>query len=243
MGDWIMESKHLRQAVSSAQSNQIRVVFRNIPDRWDWREQSDCKRWLHCYRHPHQRQRHVEYWCRCWHPVSHSPHISKEIKLGGINISIFLFMLVRPTYLTIEQWRIVVHIGYLHSEGAHTLQTGITLIGCLYRDRDKFTIITLTIEDFVSGNLPSLLVHSEFGALLIGLLYNRVFNLQSVGDRNMQDCLMIDTILLKGFLRRCPQHDMQHHRVHPNPRVHWTWAWQLCAKSLEISTRNLSRLA
>lgn len=35
MGGATMESKHLRQAVSSALSNQTRAVFRNIPDHWD----------------------------------------------------------------------------------------------------------------------------------------------------------------------------------------------------------------
>lgn len=146
-------------------------------------------------------------------------------------------MIVLAAYLTIEQWRIVVHIGYFHSERANTLETWITLISCLYSYRDKFTIITLTIEDFICRNFTSFFVHGEFCALLIRLLYNGVFNLK-VGERNMQNCLMIDTIPIMA-LRRCPQHDMQHHRTQPDSTVHWTWAWQLCAKSLEISTRNL----
>lgn len=112
-------------------------------------------------------------------------------------------MKVLLTHLTIEQWRIVVHIGYLHSEGADALKTGITLIGCLHSHRHKFTIITLTIEDFVCRDFTSLFVHGEFCAFLIRLLYNGVFNLTGC-DRNMQNCLMIDTKLIIA-LRRCPQ--------------------------------------
>lgn len=147
-------------------------------------------------------------------------------------------MKVLLIYLTIEQWRIVVHIGYLHSEGADALKTGITLIGCLDSHWDKFTIISLTIEDFVCRNFTSLFVHGEFGAFLIRLLYNGVFNLTGC-DRNMQNCLMIDTILIIA-LRRCPQHDMQLHRA-PNSTVHWTWAWQRSKSQHEISLDSPNR--
>lgn len=132
-------------------------------------------------------------------------------------------MKVLLTHLTIEQWRIVVHIGYLHSEGADALKTGITLIGCLHSHWDKFTIITLTIEDFVCRDFTSLFVHGEFCAFLIRLLYNGVFNLAGC-DRNMQNYLMIDTKLIIA-LRRCPQNTTCNSRHGPNSTVHWTWAW------------------
>lgn len=98
------------------------------------------------------------------------------------------------THLSIEQRRIVVDIGYLHSERAHALQAGITLIGCLHRHRHELAIVTLTIEHLVRGHFAGLLVDGEFGALLIRLLHNRVFNL--TGDKNMQNSLMIDTVFI-----------------------------------------------
>jgi hypothetical protein len=84
--------------------------------------------------------------------------------------------------LSIKQRRVIVNIGYFYREGTHPLQAWFTLIGGFNGDRNKFTVISFTIEYFVGGYLTGFFVHSEFGALLIGLLDNGIFDLRIEGE-------------------------------------------------------------
>lgn len=99
-------------------------------------------------------------------------------------------MFAVTTHLTIEQRRIIVHIRDFHSEGTDSLQTGIALIRSLHGDRHKLAVVALAIEDLVGGHLAGFLVNGEFGALLVGLLHNRVLHLWA---RTCKNCLVIDT--------------------------------------------------
>lgn len=84
--------------------------------------------------------------------------------------------------LSIEQRWIVVDIGDLDGERANAFQTWFALIGGLYRDGHKFSVVSLTIEHLVGWYFARFLVYGEFRAFLIRLLNDGVLDLM-VGEK------------------------------------------------------------
>lgn len=85
--------------------------------------------------------------------------------------------MIRVAHLSIKQRRIVIDVGDFHGERADTLEARLALICRLHGDRHELAVVAFAIEDLVGRHLAGFLVDSEFRALLVRLLHNRVLHL------------------------------------------------------------------
>jgi len=75
------------------------------------------------------------------HGVTSTEGRDELVELRVISLLIILFH-----YLTVEQWRIVVDVGYLDRERANAFQRRISLVGSFNRDGHEFAIVAFSIE-------------------------------------------------------------------------------------------------
>lgn len=81
-------------------------------------------------------------------------------------------------YLTVEKWRIVIHICNFNCEGAHSFKARLAGISCLNSHTNKLAIFAFTVEHFVGEYLTGFFIDAKFGTLLVWLLNDTVLNLQ-----------------------------------------------------------------
>ena len=86
----------------------------------------------------------------------------------------FLDSLANSSYLSIKQWRVVIDVRYLHSEGTNSFQRWVSIVCCFHCNRDKLSVFTLTIKHLVGCHSSGLRIHGKFSPFLIWLLDNAV---------------------------------------------------------------------
>lgn len=126
-------------------------------------------RWRRYCRRPRRKPTPSGCWCRYWRLVSHSPRISAgrgnnendtsetfttrvAIRYydgranNGFIFDRYIYIYRGLLYLTIEEWRVVVDVGYLDGERTDSFQRRVPLVGSFDGDGHEFPIVAFPIE-------------------------------------------------------------------------------------------------
>lgn len=104
-----------------------------------------------------------------WRNESHISHCLPTLICIGkreADNGLFLSRLKRP-YLTIEERRVVVDVGDLDREGAHSLEAGLPGVRGLYRHAHELAVLTFAVENLRKGERMFYIKLSIFKILTI----------------------------------------------------------------------------